>query len=291
MKRLSTLTKLRLASAASRPILFSRQLTGRSESVTVRRRNLAWELNLKEGIDFSIYLLGGFEKSTLETYARLLGTVKEPIVIDVGANCGSHALPLAEIVSRGAGGKVFALEPAADAYARLCRNVALNPRLDRSLIPLQVLAWSNENTAIPTQTFSSWPLIGRKMHGRHPIHGGLLSTTQGAVTKSIDSLVSELEISKVDLIKVDVDGNEFEVIDGSIQTIERFRPTLMIEWAPHLVGNRQLDLRRIIARFVDQGYELRQVPSLDLVCGGVNSLDYLASPNGSINFAMTWKTH
>lgn len=87
-----TRTKLLLARAASRVLLTLRRLTGRGPTATVRRRGLRWDLDLREGIDLSVYLLGGFEVRTARAWRRRIAPGSR--VLDVGANVGAHALPL-----------------------------------------------------------------------------------------------------------------------------------------------------------------------------------------------------
>lgn len=85
----------------------------------VRRDGIHWDLDLSEGIDFAIFLLGGLELRTLRLYRRLV----QPgdTVLDVGANIGAHALPLARLV--GASGRVVAFEPTQFAFCKLQRNL------------------------------------------------------------------------------------------------------------------------------------------------------------------------
>jgi hypothetical protein len=66
---LSTIQKINIAKAAYYVVATVRGLLGRSlQSVRVKRGGIQWLLDLKEGIDFSIYILGGFEPSTLRLY-------------------------------------------------------------------------------------------------------------------------------------------------------------------------------------------------------------------------------
>jgi hypothetical protein len=59
----------------------------------VRRDGISWDLDLREGIDLYIYLAGRFEWGL----SRILTSLVRPgdTVVDVGANVGAHALPLA----------------------------------------------------------------------------------------------------------------------------------------------------------------------------------------------------
>jgi FkbM family methyltransferase len=45
----------------------------------------------------------------------------------------------------------------------------------------------------------------------------------------LDDIVEQAEVSKVDLIKMDIQGSELEAIQGSRNVIEKHKPTLLIE--------------------------------------------------------------
>jgi tRNA G37 N-methylase Trm5 len=123
---LTTKTKISLAGVAYSVVSSGRRLFGKTDSVLVERGGVRYDLDLREGIDFSIYLLGAFEP---ETRRALKGAVKpDYVVFDVGANVGAHTLTLARCV--GKSGKVYAFEPSDFAFAKLRRNLSLNPELE-----------------------------------------------------------------------------------------------------------------------------------------------------------------
>jgi hypothetical protein len=82
----TTKTKVTLAALAYRIIAFARGLAGKSKSAIVRRGGICWDLDLSEGIDFSIYLLGAFEPGTAKTLQELVKP--GDVVFDIGANIG-----------------------------------------------------------------------------------------------------------------------------------------------------------------------------------------------------------
>src|SRR5580692_6023609 len=118
---LTTKTKVALAGAAYKVISSARSIVGKNDGVEVERRGLRWALDLGEGIDFSIYLLGAFEPGTQATLKKLVKS--GDVVFDIGANVGAHTLGIAQSV--GGSGKVYAFEPADFAFAKLKRNLAL----------------------------------------------------------------------------------------------------------------------------------------------------------------------
>ena len=117
---ISTSAKIRIARILSALVLFSRKLARLTPNVVARRRGVTWELNLAEGIDFAIYLLGGFEVRTLRSYETLIR--EGDVVLDIGANVGAHTLPLAQLV--GKTGHVYAFEPTRYAYSKQLANIA-----------------------------------------------------------------------------------------------------------------------------------------------------------------------
>ena len=93
---LTTRTKIALARLIQRPLMMARRMFGQGHETIVRRRGVRWQLDLREGIDLSIYLLRAFEPSTLKAFERL---VKPGMtVLDIGANIGAHTLHLARLV-------------------------------------------------------------------------------------------------------------------------------------------------------------------------------------------------
>ena len=93
----------------------------------VARGGVNWRLNLTEGIDFSIYLLGAFEPITVAACARLIKP--GDTVLDIGANIGALALPMARMA--GPSGKVYCFEPTDYAFKKLTANLGPEPRSGR----------------------------------------------------------------------------------------------------------------------------------------------------------------
>ncbi len=53
--------------------------------------------------------------------------------------------------------------------------------------------------------------------------------TKGMTGVIIDELVEKENITRVDVVKIDVDGGEMDVLEGMIKTIERFHPKMSVE--------------------------------------------------------------
>ncbi len=192
-----------------------------------RRNGIRWALDLNEGIDFAIYLLGQFERDLARSYRRLIPP--GATVLDIGANIGAHTLPLAKHV--GPTGRVIAIEATAYAYAKLAKNLSLNPQLAEHTTAIQALIAARDGTPAETSISSSWPLTGTEE--TDTIHGGALRSTSGAKVLSLDGLLTELEAHKIEWIKLDVDGHELDVLQGGHKCLETSKPSIFMELAPH----------------------------------------------------------
>ena len=83
-----------------------------------RRGDIVWELDLKKGIDFAIFLQG-VPARDLAGYRRVVQP--EFVVLDIGADIGSHTLPLAQM--EGPSGRVYSFEPTDCAFGKQGRNL------------------------------------------------------------------------------------------------------------------------------------------------------------------------
>jgi len=126
---LSTSKKILIARFLSFYICGARTIFRKGTCIRVSRRGIIWKLDLNEGIDLAIFLLGGFEIRTLQLYKKII--TEGDVVLDVGANIGAHTLPFAELV--GKSGYVFSFEPTAFAYNKQLNNISLNPLLEKRI--------------------------------------------------------------------------------------------------------------------------------------------------------------
>ena len=246
---LSTIQKINLAKVAYYLVVVARRILGKSsQNIEVTRSGIRWHLDLKEGIDFSIYILGGFEPSTLRLYNKLVKS--GDVVLDIGANIGSHTLPLARLV--GDIGHVYAFEPTDFAINKLHNNLNLNTNLIKRVTVCQAMLVSNENILVEKELFSSWPLVGdNKLHEKHK---GQLMVTTGARAATLDNIVKEYNITRIDFIKLDVDGFEYSVLSGGEKTLKKFKPTILMELAPYLFKNQKNEFIQMIELYKKLGY-------------------------------------
>ena len=194
--------------------VFASIVRGRTVIASVDGTN--FELDLSELIDLCVYL-NQWEKEVTDLIEK--NTHPGMTVLDIGANIGAHALRFGRIV--GSGGKVFAFEPTDFGYRKLVRNLSLNAF--PQVVPIQV-ALADENQCRRTIHFrSSWRTDGRRV---------VAPTTVDF--ERLDDLATRRSVGHVDIIKIDVDGNEFPILLGGRELIQRCRPLFLMEAvSPH----------------------------------------------------------
>jgi FkbM family methyltransferase len=197
-----------------------------------QRRGISWNLDLDEGIDLSIYLFGAYEGDLLRAYGRFLKP--GDVVFDIGANIGAHTLHFAKLV--GPSGVVHGFEPTDYAIGKLRANLALNPDLERRVSAHQLFLAADAAAALPETVCSSWPVDrwtpDTIASGLDEQHLGKGMTVNGAKMITADHFCSSIGLEQLDLIKLDVDGNELEVLKGFRGFLTRYHPKIIIELAP-----------------------------------------------------------
>lgn len=271
--------KLFLARCLNRGLRPLRRLGGRDMKLACRRRGVNWQLDLDEGIDLSIYVLGAYEPRTLRTYSHLIRP--GDVVFDIGANIGAHTLHFARLV--GAGGRVHAFEPTDFAVEKLRGNLALNPDLAARVSVHQCFLVAEPGAGLPAALFASWPVADEHLD-LDPSHRGKPKALAAAAAITADAFVAGTGLDRLDFVKLDVDGNEYEVLRGFAQALRRFRPVILVELAPFVydAGNAH-HFDEFVALLVGLGYQFADAQTGAPVPADAAALRRLISPGSGLN--------
>lgn len=159
--------------------------------------------------------LGDWEADTYGI--RRSGVRPGNVVLDCGAFVGTVTRQaLAADAAR-----VVAIEPAPQALACLRRNFKDEISAGRVIVYPKAL-WNREQTV----TFHLFP--------GHPAANRVSSGPVKAVQRlevpatTVDRLVAELQLERVDFIKMDIEGAEYRALSGAQDTLRRWRPRMAI---------------------------------------------------------------
>jgi FkbM family methyltransferase len=176
---------------------------------------IAWSDVIRDEV-----LGGNFERAERRFVQRYLQ--RGMTVLDIGAYYGLYALTAS--VKVGNEGKVIAFEPSPRQFRRLRWHVRLN-RCKNVRV---------ENVAVGSgETRATLYSVGGKCGGysslRRPPVEEAMQPVQVDVT-TLDNYLREHSIGDVDLMKVDVEGGEFDVFKGAGNLLRReVRPVILCE--------------------------------------------------------------
>lgn len=219
------ITKLRfLRSGLRRRILkatypLSGALTG-SFSANLRGQTLTGRLENAQ--DYSIYFYGAYEPFELDLIELLTERIANSVCFDVGCNMGQHTLVMAKRAS-----KVFAFDPLDAVRVIAERRIAENSLSNTTFFAFG-LGNEDRSREFYFDSSSVNNATGSFIKGHDPA-GKSVGELQIRIG---DDVADSLQLDRLDLVKIDVEGFEGSVISGLVRTLERHSPFVMFEVTP-----------------------------------------------------------
>lgn len=157
--------------------------------------------------------------------------------VDVGAHIGKYTVRIAKMV--GLKGLVVAVEPDKDNFDLLKENLELNG-LD-NCIALNIAAGSTDGDIL---------LFAGPKSAEHSTKEDFGKGFSKVKVRALDNVLAEKGIHNVDLVKIDVEGAEYEVLEGLERTLKSEGPRVVLEvLAP--------DRKKVVNLMRSYGYEAR----------------------------------
>ncbi|MFH1563255.1 MAG: FkbM family methyltransferase [Nitrospirota bacterium] len=205
-----------------------------------------WFAHIYRWIPFCLlYLLNTNNIKYIKKYTPKKGDV----VIDVGAFWGHFTIIASRLV--GDSGKVISLEPEPSNYRNL----------------LKIIRSHNLKNVVPVEKglleFSKKCVITEGNEGSTTIFCESVNVkTHIAEFISLDELVEEYNLKRVDFIKMDIEGNELEAIKGGEKTLQEYSPHLVID--AH-IRNNEPTWCKLKPQLIKQGYICEVSESMHLI--------------------------
>jgi len=154
---------------------------------------------------------------------NLYGLVKEgDTILDVGTNVGETLLNFAKLT--GEKGFVYGFEPDAKNYSAVQKNISLN---DFSNLHVFNLGVSDKKETLKLYRVDEHNFgMNRVLQDDENTEDLYFTEMQ---TTTLDDIVEENDISKIDLIKIDIEGYEMHALRGATKLLKVFKPPLFIE--------------------------------------------------------------
>ena len=214
------------------------------KNVTAKCLNITYQLNLTDLLQREIY----FNCYDGKQLAKLLRhIVPGGVYIDVGANVGFYSLHIAKKIQ--GNGKIYSFEADPILHKRLDANCSLN-RFGRT-IKTYNLAITNCEKIVPFYVHGEGA-SGQGSLIHHPALTGKVVEVRGM---TLDRFLKEERLEKVSFIKIDIEGGEFELLNGAKRALteQRFEK-IYIEFNGTLQLQRGKTFKDFLQLFADYGY-------------------------------------
>ena len=216
-----------------------------------------------------ICLDGCYEPALSSIAAKFLAPHRD--AIDVGANIGFYSVLLS---GKLASGRVLAIEPNPKAYQRLQANLQRNNGADKAITFQGIAGASLRRNTI------SFPLGMEEYTTVRSPQGEPSEPTKTRV--EVDETTIDLLVQKHSLdpafIKIDVEGYEYEVLQGAVRVIRTSRPVILCELNDEMLRKHGSSSALLLEFFRSNGYRCTDPKFPKLQVGRRPTGDLLAFP-------------
>jgi FkbM family methyltransferase len=211
------------------------------EWIVCRIDGIIWRLDPSQFIDTKMLKDGQFEPESTDWTKRIVKPGM--IVMDVGANFGYYTVMLSRLV--GPQGQVHAFEPSVRYRERLLDHLRRNS-CDNAIVAdfglsdracEQTLYGNEISAALEWADYAKPPKFNETVRLR-----------------TLDSYAEEARLTRLDFMKVDIDGHEPRFIAGATETLRRFRPIILMEFAQLNLMAAGSDVERLSKQLEELGY-------------------------------------
>lgn len=198
------------------------------------------------------YWLGKYEPEVVRAFQNSLARLAPgDAVLDIGANVGYYTLLAGQSLRSRGHGTVYAFEPNPHVFAELERNLALNQFQNVRALPLAVGQAEQQATMYINRSAVTYGSL-------EPVQDFLGERVPVPVT-TLDLFARNCKLSRVGLIKLDIEGGELPALRGGRELIARDLPMIIyeeFERASQHFGYSTLELRDFLTNL---GYSLHPI--------------------------------
>jgi len=173
------------------------------------------------------------------------------VFLDVGAHIGYETLKAS--VKVGPSGRVISFEPNPHTLRELRANIAASHATNVTVEPI---ACTDIEQTLKLYDSTSEGNSGSSSLSLANADEAKMGTLPSYTVKGrpIDDVVRELGLSRLDVIKVDVEGAEYLVLRGAQKTLRRFHPKLVMEVVPFQLANMNTSVEDLLLFIRELGY-------------------------------------
>jgi len=174
--------------------------------------------------------------------------------VDVGAHIGYYSLKAAPVV--GAAGRVIAIEPNPQTVLKLRDNIRAS---GASVVAVEPVACADTEATLDLFAAPRSNTGETSLSRANASQEGPAVASYRVRARPLDDIVREAGVSRVDAVKIDVEGAEFLVLKGGAQTLDRFHPMVLVEVVDHQLRQMGTSSAQITAFMQAHGYSAQHV--------------------------------
>lgn len=208
------------------------------------------------------YILGEYEDP--ETMKLFLSWLKPgSVYYDIGSNIGFHALTANTIINTG---KIYAFEPMPAVREIFEKHMSLNSKfLISNNIELLPVAISNNEGQVEFSNDTDHSEGNTYIKESYVFSGAKNKIT--VKCRSVDGLMQQ-GYDKPGIIKIDVEGAEYDVLVGAKNTLQQYRPNILLATHDcHLPGVQE----KCVKFLQELGYQLQHMGKYHVYMEGLDN--------------------
>lgn len=221
---------------------------------TVDRLGVRFQLDLNDYQDWII-----FYYSKEDSSEKILGYIDNDAktILDIGGNIGQTSLYIAQKYQVSTP-EIISFEPYPSTYKKFVHNLNLNP-IHKDNITIECLGLGKEegelNMLIECETNSGGNRI------THEAIDVQMSGLEKVPVITLDKYILNKKLETVDFIKIDVEGYEFSVLEGAIDTLETYKPDIFLEVDDTNLRKQGSSTKKLFTFLKDRGYTFKNADS------------------------------
>lgn len=226
--------------------LISKRLVG-PFITTIPESALLFECDLRNGLAREVFFTGGYEPQETAIVRALLRP--GDVFCDVGAHWGYFSLLAARLVGRT--GRIVSIEADPRIYRTLARNIALNAMDGIAPVACAISdapgTLEFEGYAESSENWGVSRAVGENNSASHDAFS--------VPARPLDDVLDDLDIERVRLLKMDIEGAEALAVRGMKRGIERGRyEHVLLELHPRELKAHRSTADDVVRAFTEAGY-------------------------------------
>ena len=204
------------------------------------------ELDQSDPVASGAIALGVYERYESELFRSKIKPGMA--IIDIGANLGYYTAIASHLT--GEKGLVVAFEPEPNFFKLLSRNISRNNMKNVACFELAI-AEKNGLTNL---------YLSNENKGHNSIiRSEELKASVQVKTTTLDNFLDFQKITKVDIIKMDIEGAEIMALEGMRNTLIKHMPLLFLEFSPHSIIKINRNPVDFLSTIQEIGYSIFEI--------------------------------